>query len=90
MMQPLIAVLTPNILTGIGLKAILEKVIPVAEVELYSSVEALGEASPERSRTALWPCNSIAAIGSSSQRWGDGSSCSGAASRTKRSPECTA
>ena len=48
MMQPLIAVLTPNILTGIGLKAILEKVIPVAEVELYSSVEALGESSPER------------------------------------------
>lgn len=48
MMRPVIAILTPNILTGIGLKAILEKVIPMAEVELYSAVEHLLEASPER------------------------------------------
>ena len=43
-----IAVLTPNILTGIGLKAVLEKVIPMADVELYADFEQLQAASPER------------------------------------------
>lgn len=46
--RPSIAVLTPNILTGIGLKAILEKVIPMADVELYADFEQLQAASPER------------------------------------------
>ena len=41
-----IAVLTPNILTGIGLKAVLEKVIPMADVELYADFEQLQAASP--------------------------------------------
>lgn len=45
---PVIAILTPNILTGIGLKTILEKVIPMADVELFDRVEALQEAEPER------------------------------------------
>ncbi len=45
---PFIAILTPNILTGIGLKTILEKVIPMADVELFDRVEALQEAEPER------------------------------------------
>lgn len=46
--RPSIAVLTPNILTGIGLKAILEKVIPMADVELYADFEQLQAAAPER------------------------------------------
>ncbi|MBR5820961.1 MAG: helix-turn-helix transcriptional regulator [Alistipes sp.] len=46
--RPSIAVLTPNILTGIGLKAILEKVIPMADVELYADFEQLQNVSPER------------------------------------------
>lgn len=46
--RPEIAVLTPNILAGIGLKAILDRVIPSAEVELFADFERLAEASPER------------------------------------------
>ena len=46
--RPAIAVLTPNILTGLGLKAILEKVIPMADVELYADFDSFAEAGPER------------------------------------------
>ncbi len=46
--RPEIAVLTPNILTGIGLKAILDRVIPMAEVELFADFDRLAEAAPER------------------------------------------
>lgn len=46
--RPSIAVLTPNILTGIGLKAILEKVIPMADVELFADFGQLQAAAPER------------------------------------------
>ena len=45
---PAIAILTPNALMGIGLKSILEKVIPLAEVSLFSSFEAFAEAEPDR------------------------------------------
>ncbi len=45
---PEIAVLTPNILTGLGLKAILDRVIPAAEVELFADFERLAEAAPDR------------------------------------------
>ena len=46
--RPEIAVLTPNILTGLGLKAILDRVIPAAEVELFADFERLAEAAPDR------------------------------------------
>lgn len=46
--HPTIAILTPNTLTGVGLTAILERVIPLAEVELFADAEALREANPER------------------------------------------
>lgn len=46
--RPAIAVVTPNVLMGIGLKAILEKIIPVADVELFADVESLSDADPER------------------------------------------
>lgn len=48
MPRPAIAILTPNILTGVGLKAILERVIPMAEVELFADANTLKEAQPER------------------------------------------
>ena len=46
--RPEIAVLTPNILTGIGLKAIFDRVIPMAEVELFADFDRLAEAVPGR------------------------------------------
>lgn len=46
--RPAIAILTPNILTGIGLKAILEKVIPMADVELFADFKELSDSAPER------------------------------------------
>lgn len=50
MMQPRpeIAVLTSNALTGIGLKTVLEKIIPTAEVCIYSDFDAFSQAGPER------------------------------------------
>ncbi|MEG1611740.1 MAG: helix-turn-helix transcriptional regulator [Alistipes sp.] len=47
-LQPEIAVVTPTILTGLGLKSILEKIIPVATVEVFDSFDRLSEADPER------------------------------------------
>lgn len=46
--RPAIAVAAPNVLMGIGMKAILEKIIPVADVELFGDFESLTEADPER------------------------------------------
>ncbi|WP_295911856.1 helix-turn-helix transcriptional regulator [uncultured Alistipes sp.] len=46
--RPAIAVVTPNILMGIGMKAILEKIIPVADVELFGDFESFAESGPER------------------------------------------
>lgn len=46
--RPAIAVATPNVLMGIGMKAILEKIIPVAEVELFGDFESFTEADTER------------------------------------------
>lgn len=46
--RPAIAVLTPNILTGAGLRSIFEKVIPQATVELFRSVPAYLAANPDR------------------------------------------
>ncbi len=43
-----IAVISPNVPMGLGLKAILERVIPVAEVELFHSFEAFSKAGAER------------------------------------------
>lgn len=45
---PKIAILTRNGLTGIGLKSILEKIIPAAEVELFDGFEAFAAADPDR------------------------------------------
>lgn len=47
-MRPAIAVVTPNILMGMGLKALLEKVIPAAEVEVFGTAETFAEADPGR------------------------------------------
>lgn len=46
--RPAIAVVSPNVLTGIGLKAILEKIIPMADVELFGDFASFAEAAPER------------------------------------------
>ena len=46
--QPEIAIVTQNILMGLGLKSILEKIIPIANVELFTSFEELMEADPTR------------------------------------------
>lgn len=48
MQPPAIALLTPNVLMGVGLKTILEKIIPMAEVSVYASFDAFAEADPER------------------------------------------
>lgn len=45
---PAIAVLTPDILMGAGLRSILEKVVPQAAVELFRSVPEYLEAGPDR------------------------------------------
>ncbi|MEG1885443.1 MAG: LuxR C-terminal-related transcriptional regulator [Alistipes sp.] len=46
--HPEIAVITPNILMGLGLKSILEKIIPMATVEVFTSFEDLTDADPAR------------------------------------------
>lgn len=46
--HPEIAVLAPNVLTGIGLKSILERIIPHARVALFDTFEAFTKAEPER------------------------------------------
>lgn len=45
---PQIAILTANALSGIGLKSILEKIIPAAEVALFERFEDLEAAGAER------------------------------------------
>ena len=45
---PRIAVLSRNDLTGIGLKSLLEKIIPAAEVDLFDGFEAFAAADPDR------------------------------------------
>lgn len=46
--QPTIAILSQNVLAGVGLRAILEKVVPGAAVELFDDFEAFAAARPER------------------------------------------
>lgn len=46
--RPAIAVLTRNVLTGVGLRAILEKVAPAASVELFDDFAPLAADRPER------------------------------------------
>ncbi len=46
--RPTIAVVTPSILTGIGMKAILEKVIPIADVEVFGDFTTFAESEPEQ------------------------------------------
>lgn len=46
--RPVIAVLTPNILVGAGLRSMLEKVIPQADVELFRRFDDFTEADPDR------------------------------------------
>ena len=45
---PRIAVLSRNGLMGIGLKSLLEKIIPAAEVDLFDGFEAFAAADPDR------------------------------------------
>ncbi|MEG2365592.1 MAG: helix-turn-helix transcriptional regulator [Alistipes sp.] len=47
-LQPEIAVVTPTILTGLGLKSILEKILPMATVEVFDSFDHLADADPDR------------------------------------------
>ncbi len=46
--RPAIAVIAPSILTALGMKSILEKIIPMAEVEVFNDVRALEESGMER------------------------------------------
>lgn len=45
---PEIAVLTPDTLAGLGLKSLLEKLLPMAEVTLFDRFEALAAERPDR------------------------------------------
>lgn len=46
--RPAIAVIAPSILTALGMKSILEKIIPMAEVDVFNDVHALEESGMER------------------------------------------
>lgn len=46
--RPAIAVIAPSILTALGMKSILEKIIPMAEVEVFNDMHALEESGMER------------------------------------------
>lgn len=46
-MTPRMAVLAANTLTGLGLRSILEKIMPVAEVSVFQSLEALEAAGAD-------------------------------------------
>lgn len=46
--KPPIAVVTPNTLTGIGLRTLLERLVPTAEIVLFDRFETFCEARPER------------------------------------------
>lgn len=45
--RPVLAIVSPNVLTGMGLKALLEKIIPAAEVVLFTDFAAFAETGPE-------------------------------------------
>ena len=46
--RPAIAVLTPNVLVGAGLRSVLEKAAPAADVELFGDFQNFADAEPER------------------------------------------
>lgn len=46
--RPVIAILTANVLVGVGLRFILEKAAPAADVELFGNFQEFAEADPER------------------------------------------
>ena len=46
--RPDIAVVTPSILTGLGLESILRRIIPMAEVEVYDRFERFAADRPDR------------------------------------------
>ena len=46
--RPVIAILTANVLVGVGLRSILEKAVPAADVELFGNFQEFAEADPER------------------------------------------
>ncbi len=46
--RPAIAILSPNVLMGLGLKGVLGQVLPVAEVECFNSFEEFAAAGPDR------------------------------------------
>lgn len=47
-MKPAIAVITPNILTGLGLRSILEKMGPPAEIAVFDDFDDLVAGDPDR------------------------------------------
>lgn len=46
--QPEIAIVTQNMLMGLGIKSILEKIIPIVNVEIFQSFTDLVESEPDR------------------------------------------
>lgn len=46
--RPAIAVITPSTLTGLGLESILQRIIPMAEVEIFDRFDRFAAARPER------------------------------------------
>lgn len=46
--RPAIAVVTPSILTGLGLESILRRIIPMAEVEVYDRFDRFAADRPDR------------------------------------------
>ncbi len=46
--KPAIAIITPNILVGLGLRSILEKVVPVAEISVFEDFADFQASDPER------------------------------------------
>lgn len=84
--RPAIAILTPGILTALGLKSILEKLIPMAEVDAFDDAQALEESGMERYFHFSWRRAVSWATAHSSPRSANGSSCSPAGSRSPNSP----
>lgn len=84
--RPAIAILTPGILTALGLKSILEKLIPMAEVDAFDDARALEESGMERYFHFFVATRCFVGHSALFAPVRNGSSCSPAGSRNPNSP----
>ena len=73
--RPAIAVVTPSILTGLGLESILRRIIPMAEVEVYDRFERFAADRPDRFSTTSSPRRPSSNTTPSSSNGGTRASC---------------